>query len=127
MAECQKVVKQARGKEIIDEDDCWPTSKGRSNNYRGGLEDNIVVPLVRYRQHENSDNGGTIDHRVYHKAQEFIDLVELIMKPKDHPRSIGIIKDEWRNYYKQTIPNTEDFAERLTKCVTQGREQAETR
>jgi hypothetical protein len=91
---------------------------GRSNNYRGGSGDTIALPLVRYRQHENSDNGGTIDHRVYHKAQEFIDLVELTMKKEDPSRPTGSLKDEWRNYYKQTVPGTEDFAERLTQYVT---------
>jgi hypothetical protein len=118
LAECQKVVKQARGKEIIDEKDYWPTSEGRSNNYHGGPGDTIALPLVRYRQHEDSDNSGTIDHRVYHKAQEFIDLVELMMKKEDPSRPTGSLKDEWRNYYKKTIPDNEDFAERLTQYVT---------
>jgi hypothetical protein len=118
LAECQKVVKQARGKEIISDDDYFPTSGERNNNYRGGAGEIIALPLVQYRQLENSDNGGTIDHRIYNKAQEFINLIELTMKPEDHSRSPWNIKDEWLDYYKQTIPKTEDFAERLRLYAT---------
>jgi hypothetical protein len=118
LAECQKVVKQARGKEIISDDDYFPTSGERNNNYRGGTGEIIALPLVQYRQLENSDNGGTIDHRIYNKAQEFINLIELTMKPEDHSRSPWNIKDEWLDYYKQTIPKTEDFAERLRLYAT---------
>jgi len=118
LAECQKVVKQARGKEINDEDDNLPTSGGRRNKHRGGAGDTIALPLVQYRQLENSDNGRTIDHRIYHKAQEFIDLIELKMKPEDHSRPPWNMKEEWLNYYKQTIPDTEDFAERLKQYAT---------
>jgi hypothetical protein len=118
LAECQKVVKQARGKEIISDDDYFPTSGGRYNNHRDGAGDTVALPLVQYRQLENSDNGGTIDHRIYNKAQEFIDLIELTTKPEDHSRLPWNIKDEWLNYYKQTIPDTEDFAERLQLYAT---------
>jgi hypothetical protein len=116
--ECRKILKQAKGKDIVEEDDEWPSLEERSINYRGGLGDAVVSTLVEYHQHGNADNGGAIDHRVYHKAMEFVDLVETRLKPEECTRPQWCIKDEWRNYYEQTIPSIDEFTERLDQYAT---------
>jgi hypothetical protein len=116
--ECRKILKQAEGKGVVEKDDEWPSPKERDINNRGGPGDAVVSTLVEYRQHENDDNGGATDHRVYHKAMEFVDLVEARMKPEEYTRPEWCIKDEWRNYYEQTIPSIDDFTERLSQYAT---------
>ena len=115
LSECRKIVKQARGKDTANDGENWLDMKERGINYRGGLGAAVVGTLVDYRQHEISKNGGRIDLRVYNKVVEFIDFVQSAMNLEEYTRPEWRIKDEWHNYYEQTIHSAQDFGERLRR------------
>jgi hypothetical protein len=105
LSECRNVVKQAKGKDTADEDD---QLDGDVHDHPGIGE--AVVFLVRdYRQYA-AELGEDIDERVYAKAAEFVEFIESKLETEMYVRRPWGLKDEWRNYYTDTILDTEQFA-----------------
>jgi hypothetical protein len=110
--ECRKIVSQSKGEAVIDKESKRPEAKKRGIHYRTGLGDAVVSTLDEYRERQLRE-GRVICPRVCEKALAFIELVETTMKPDTYTRPEWSLKDEWRNYYEQTIPSTQYFNERL--------------
>lgn len=110
LAECRKVLKQAKGKDVVEEKQQY----GGFHSPRSGLADAVECFVGIYLR-SAAQMGVDIDEKVYAKAAEFIELVESTMEPEFYTRPAPAeqMKDEWRTYYDLTITAREDFAIRL--------------
>jgi hypothetical protein len=107
LAECRKVLKQAKGKDLIEEKQQYGVFHGP----RSGLADAVECFVGIYRRFA-AQMGMDIDEKVYAKAAEFIELVESTMEPEFYTRPAPdeTMKDEWCTYYELKIADKEDFA-----------------
>ncbi|KAE9378857.1 hypothetical protein N431DRAFT_553203 [Stipitochalara longipes BDJ] len=115
--ECRKIVEQARGVNVgfspslLDD---WPGLEKKGTCFPGGLGDGAVSALAAYRHHV-SENGGSIDGKVYQNALEFINFA----KERNQVASGAYPKPNWRDndacrrYYEATVPCTPVFVKRM--------------